>query len=92
MGRKKKEGVPNISVTLYKGEFELYLECCGEDRCQFATFHANPPEPDDECSRRQGCNCGYWRGRLAAMKGMSAKLTAEIDVMEKDLKEAMEHE
>ncbi len=46
---------PNVTASIYQGEFQLIVECPPSGRCRRARFFAEPPEDGDTCTYANGC-------------------------------------
>lgn len=74
--KPKKDKSANVTVMMYDGQLDTIFECVGVDKCAYARFYTNPPEPDEECSCcRPGMSCA----NAAAVKPTLERLRGKID-------------
>lgn len=72
-------GKPNVTASMYDGEFQLIVECPPSGRCRLTRFYMDPPEDDSECIyARPGQGCACPASHAAAIKELRKKLDADL--------------
>lgn len=70
----KRQTYPNVSVSLYDGEFHLAYDCVGEGNCKFALCSFMPPSGEDECFFREYGSCRCSAAQHEALKATQTRI------------------
>ena len=83
MPAKRHTEKPNVTASVYEGEFQLIVECPPSGRCKRARFFTDPPEDGDTCTYTngcQGCACPATQADAAeALRNRLNKKLKELD-------------
>ena len=82
MPAKRNIKMANLNAGLYDGEFQASYDCVGENRCKWALFYCQPPAPEDECTKKQGCQCNHPMAQKAALIALRDRITVELEQYE----------
>jgi len=82
MPAKKRIDLANITAGLYDGDFSASYDCIEQDRCKLAMFFVSPPEPEDECLKKHGCQCTHPMAARNALIALRDRITEELEQYE----------
>ena len=74
----KRKNTPNVSASLYDGDFQLVYECVGELNCKFVLCSLMPPQSDAECFFREYGACRCPEAQHASIERLRAMITGEM--------------
>jgi hypothetical protein len=73
MKRKNKMQV-NVTASVYDGVLDTAFDCIGEDKCGYAEYYTQPPEPGAECAAKHNTNCFSSRAQQATLADLRDRL------------------
>jgi hypothetical protein len=82
MPAKRNIEMANITAGLYDGSFSVSYDCVEQDKCKWAMFFCMPPDPDDDCLKKQGCQCNHPMAARNALIALRDRITVELEQYE----------
>jgi len=79
MPAKRNIETANITAGLYDGSFSVSYDCVDQDKCKLALFFVTPPDPDDDCVKKQSCQCTHPIAARNALIALRDRITVELE-------------
>ena len=77
-----KQKFPNVSGTLWDGEFHVSFDCVGEETCRYKMCYEMPWNGEDECNYRDHGSCFCPVAHQVALAALQARIKKELKKIE----------
>ena len=81
----KKKFNPNISITIYEGQFDINFDCPGAVRCAHALCYEMPPEDDSKCVRYDHGMCECTFAKIVAMESVQRRIAKQLKLYKEEI-------